>query len=201
MISIRFHGRGGQGVVTAAELLALAAFHEGKFAQAFPSFGSERTGAPVMAFCRLDERPIRLREPVLAPEIVVIQDPTLLHAVPVFQGLAPDGHVLINTSRSLAELGLEPWAAARPAGRTVTVAATEIARTQLGKPLPNVALLGALAGVCGLVTLASIGRALRERFPGELAEQNLAAAVAAFEQVGGLVGRRAADRSPARVPC
>ena len=106
MLQIRIHGRGGQGVVTAAEMLSIAAFEQGRHAQAFPSFGSERTGAPVVAFCRIDDREIRLREPVLAPDVLIVQDPTLLHQVDVFQGLQPDGYVLINSKRSFDELGL-----------------------------------------------------------------------------------------------
>jgi len=106
MFQIRIHGRGGQGVVTAAEMLSIAAFREGKYAQAFPSFGSERTGAPVVAFCRIDESEIRLREPVMQPDALIIQDPTLLHQVEVFAGLAPGGTILINTTRSFEKLGL-----------------------------------------------------------------------------------------------
>lgn len=202
MISLRFHGRGGQGVVTAAELLAAAAFHEGKHAQALPSFGSERTGAPVMSFCRVDGAAIRLREPVVAPDVVVIQDPTLLHAVEVFQGLAPDGYVLINTGRTLDELGLRAWADARPRGHIVTVAATEIAREHLGKPLPNVALLGALAALTGVVGLPAVERAVRERFPGPLAERNLKAAAQAHARVGvGGGARPASVGEEARATC
>src|SRR6185437_11219982 len=99
MFQVRIHGRGGQGVVTAAELLSIAAFRQGKHAQAFPSFGSERTGAPVVAYCRIDEKEIRVREPILAPDALIIQDPTLLHQVDLFSGLVPNGYVLINTSR------------------------------------------------------------------------------------------------------
>ena len=106
MLQIRIHGRGGQGVVSAAEIISVAAFREGKHAQAFPSFGSERMGAPVMAFCRIDDREIRLREPILEPDVLIVQDPTLLHQVDVFQGLKPDGYVLINSRRSFDELGL-----------------------------------------------------------------------------------------------
>ena len=106
MFQIRIHGRGGQGVVTGAEMLSIAAFEQGRHAQAFPSFGSERTGAPVVAFCRIDEREIRLREPVMAPDALIVQDPTLLHQVDVFQGLQPDGYVLINSVRSFDELGV-----------------------------------------------------------------------------------------------
>ena len=101
MFQVRIHGRGGQGVVSAAEMLSVAAFLEGKHAQAFPSFGSERMGAPVMAFCRIDDREIRLREPVLAPDALIIQDPTLLYQVDLFSGLAQGGYVLINSTRSV----------------------------------------------------------------------------------------------------
>src|SRR5678815_5364880 len=106
MFQVRIHGRGGQGVVSTAEILSVAGFIDGKHAQAFPSFGSERMGAPVMAFCRIDDRPIRLREPVLAPDALIVQDCTLLHQVDLFTGLRPGGVVLLNSSRTLAELGL-----------------------------------------------------------------------------------------------
>src|SRR5512133_1101190 len=107
MLEIRIHGRGGQGVVTAAEMLSVAAFGEGRHAQAFPTFGSERTGAPVVAFCRIDERAIRLREPITEPDAVIVQDPTLLHQVNLFAGLRPDGYLLVNTSHTLEQLGLD----------------------------------------------------------------------------------------------
>ena len=106
MFAVRIHGRGGQGAVTAAELLSVAAFDEGRHAQAFPTFGSERTGAPVVAFCRIDDRPIRLREPITDPDAVIVQDPTLLHQVDVFGGLADDGFVRHQHASSFEELGL-----------------------------------------------------------------------------------------------
>ena len=106
MFQVRIHGRGGQGVVTAAELLSVAAFLEGREAQAFPTFGSERTGAPVVAFCRMDDKPIRVREPITEPDAVIVQDPTLVHQVDLFAGLDESGYLLINTSRALADLGL-----------------------------------------------------------------------------------------------
>jgi pyruvate ferredoxin oxidoreductase gamma subunit len=105
MFQVRIHGRGGQGVVTAAELLSVAAFEEGSYAQAFPTFGSERTGAPVVAFCRIDAKPIRLREPIVDPDALVVQDPTLVHQVDLFGGLGSDGFILINTTRTVSELG------------------------------------------------------------------------------------------------
>ena len=171
MYQVRIHGRGGQGVVTAAELLSVAAFLEGRHAQAFPSFGSERTGAPVVAFCRIDDRPIRLREPILAPDALIVQDPTLLDQVDVFAGLRPNGLVLLNSSR------------AHPDDHVTTVPATALAREHLGRPLPNAALLGAFAGLCDLVTLDAVAAAIRERFAPGPAEANVAAATAAFALV------------------
>ena len=149
MLQIRIHGRGGQGVVTAAEMLSIAAFEQGRHAQAFPSFGSERTGAPVVAFCRIDDREIRLREPIMAPDVLIVQDPTLLQQVDVFQGLKPEGYVLINTTRSFDELGLAEISARFCHERLVTVPATDIALRLLGRPLPLLPWLG--FGGLGLV--------------------------------------------------
>jgi pyruvate ferredoxin oxidoreductase gamma subunit len=183
MFQVRIHGRGGQGVVTAAELLSVAAFDEGRHAQAFPTFGSERTGAPVVAFCRFDDRPIRLREPIVAPDAIIVQDPTLLHQVDVFGGLGPEGFLLVNTSRSLEELGLEDVVLRLRAERQTTVPATEIARRHLGRPLPNAALLGAFAALTRTISLDAIARALRERFPGAVGEANASAAADAYDAV------------------
>jgi pyruvate ferredoxin oxidoreductase gamma subunit len=180
MFQIRIHGRGGQGVVTAAELLSVAGFREGRHAQAFPSFGSERTGAPVVAFCRLDTRPIRLREPILAPDALIIQDPTLLHQVDVFGGLTRDGYILINTSRSFAELGLEEFATGFRHERLCTVPATEIALKHVGRPLPNAALLGGFAALAQQISLEAVSAAIREKFPTKVAEANIAAAAESF---------------------
>ena len=137
MFQVRFHGRGGQGVVTAAELLASAAFREDRYAQAFPSFGSERMGAPVMSFCRIDDKPIRTREPVTEPDALLIQDPTLLHQADLFDGLRPDGYVLVNSSRGFDELGLAEFAAQHESHRLLTVPATSLAIANLGRPLPG----------------------------------------------------------------
>ncbi len=183
MFEVRLHGRGGQGVVTAAELLSVAAFLEGRHAQAFPTFGSERTGAPVTAFCRIDDEEIRVREPVSEPDAVIVQDPTLLHQVDVFGGLRPDGYVLINSSRSIDELGLAELAERVCRERMVTVPATEIARELLGRPMPNAALLGGLAALSGLITLDSVAAAIRGRFPGATGEGNVAAARRAHDEV------------------
>jgi pyruvate ferredoxin oxidoreductase gamma subunit len=183
MFQVRIHGRGGQGVVTAAELLSLAAFAEGRHAQAFPSFGSERTGAPVVAFCRIDGRPIRTREPVAEPDALIVQDPTLLHQVDVFGGLRPDGYVLVNSRRDLDELGLAEWTRAFRRERLLTVPAWDICRRHVGQPRPNAALLGGLAALTGVVSLDAVCQAIRTRFEGELGERNCAAASACHEHV------------------
>ncbi len=181
MFQVRIHGRGGQGVVTAAELLSVAAFLEGREAQAFPTFGSERTGAPVVAFCRMDDKPIRVREPITEPDAVIVQDPTLIHQVDLFAGLEDSGYLLLNTSRALADLGLGEYGERFGAGHCVTVPATDIARARLGRPLPNAALLGAFAALAGVISLDSVAAAIRERFSGSTGEQNVAAAEDAHE--------------------
>jgi pyruvate ferredoxin oxidoreductase gamma subunit len=178
MFQVRIHGRGGQGVVSAAEMLSVAAFREGKHAQAFPSFGSERTGAPVVAFCRIDDQEIRVREPILEPDALIIQDPTLLHQVDVFAGLGPGGTILINTARSFAELGLQDFIGKFKAR---AVPATELAMKHVGRPVPNAALLGAFAAFCGQISLESVAAAIGEKFAGKVAAANVAAARAAYE--------------------
>jgi pyruvate ferredoxin oxidoreductase gamma subunit len=183
VFEVRIHGRGGQGVVTAAELLSVAAFDEGWHAQAFPSFGSERTGAPVVSFCRFSQRPIRTREPIADPDAVIVQDPTLLHQVDLFAGLDRAGYVLINSSRDIEELGLGDLAAELEPRRLLAVPATALAREHLGRPLPNAALLGGFAGQTGRLRLDSVLAAIRERFPGESGERNAAAAQACFRYV------------------
>jgi pyruvate ferredoxin oxidoreductase gamma subunit len=178
--------------VTAAELLSVAAFDEGRHAQAFPTFGSERTGAPVVAFCRIDDRPIRLREPVTDPDAVIVQDPTLLHQVNLFAGLEPGGYLLVNTSRPLVDLGLDELVLRLSPTRAITVPATEMAREHLGRPLPNAALLGAFAALTGQVSLTAVRKAIRDRFAGAVGEGNARAAEAAHEHVLGSL-RRSAD--------
>jgi pyruvate ferredoxin oxidoreductase gamma subunit len=183
MFQVRIHGRGGQGVVTAAEMLSVAAFVEGRHAQAFPSFGSERTGAPLVAFCRIDDREIRTREPIAHPDALIIQDPTLLHAVDVFSGLKRDGYILLNSSRSFDELGLGDFVSEFQPERVLTLPATDLALTHVGKPVPNAVLLGGFAALSGVVSLASVCSAIGDRFEMAVAERNIAAAQAAFELV------------------
>jgi pyruvate ferredoxin oxidoreductase gamma subunit len=185
LFQVRIHGRGGQGVVTASELLSVAAFDEGRHAQAFPTFGSERTGAPVVSFCRIDDHEIRSREPVSRPDAVIIQDPTLLHQVDLFGGLGSDGYILLNSERGFDELGMGEFIGGFRPERVRTMPATQIAREHLGRPLPNSVLLGGFAGLCDVVSLESVNEALRERFPGKLGDMNTAAATAACEFVQG----------------
>jgi pyruvate ferredoxin oxidoreductase gamma subunit len=158
-------------------------FSENRHAQAFPSFGSERTGAPVVAFCRIDDRPIRLREPIMAPDALIIQDPTLLHQVDVFGGLVPDGYVLINSTRSFDELGLSEFLARFRRERLFTVPATELALKHIGRPVPNAALLAGFAAASGRISLESVNAAIRDRFPPKIADANVAAATEAFDCV------------------
>ena len=188
MFQVRIHGRGGQGVVTAAELLAQAAFDENRHAQAFPSFGSERTGAPVVAFARIADSEIRVREPVMTPDAIIVQDETLLHAIDVFNGLLPTGYVLINSTRSLSELGLD--ALPNPHGRFMTVPATQLALEHLGRPVPNAVLLGAFAALTQVVSIESVNKAISHRFSSKLATGNMAAASAAYEFVQAKMGEQ-----------
>ena len=169
--------------MTAAELLSVAAFLEGRHAQAFPSFGSERSGAPVVAFCRIDDREIRVRDPVSEPDALVIQDPTLLHQVNVFSGLSPDGYILINSASSFGALGLGDFIRGFRPGRVLTLPAGELARKHLGRPIPNAVLIGGFAALSGLLSLDSVEAAIGEKFPGKLGAGNAAAARAAFELV------------------
>jgi pyruvate ferredoxin oxidoreductase gamma subunit len=191
VFQVRIHGRGGQGVVTAAEMLSVAAFDEGREAQAFPSFGSERMGAPVVAFCRIDDRPIRLREPVADPDALIVQDATLLHQVDLFAGLRPDGWVLINSPRSFDGLGVGALTERFRHDRLLTVPATELALRHIGRPIPNTVLLGGFCAATGLISLESLARAVAERFTGDLAERNIAAAREAHAWVTSEMGELA----------
>jgi pyruvate ferredoxin oxidoreductase gamma subunit len=183
VFQIRIHGRGGQGVVSGAEMLSVAAFLEGRHAQAFPSFGSERTGAPVMAFCRIDDKAIRLREPVLQPDALIVQDCTLLHQVDLFSGLVAGGLALLNSTRSPAELGLAELAGGAKRYRFVTLAATELAMKHIGRPVPNAALLAGFAAATGQIRIESVISAITEKFPRAVAEKNVAVAYEAYAVV------------------
>lgn len=180
MIEVRFHGRGGQGAVVASEILATAFFLEDKFVQAFPAFGVERRGAPVMAFLRSDTQPIRRRCQIYTPDAVIVLDPTLVNVVDVTAGLKPNGLILVHTERSPEEFA--QWRGFRVA----TVPAGEIAAAhQLGtrtNPIVNTAILGAFASATGWVRLESVLAAIAERIPTR-PENNQKAAREAFERV------------------
>jgi pyruvate ferredoxin oxidoreductase gamma subunit len=178
LVEIRWHGRGGQGAVTSTELLARAAINEGKYAQAFPSFGPERRGAPVMAFDRIDPaKPIRVRADITEPDVVVVLDPTLLAIVNVASGLKDDGVLIINTSKSIedfeAEFGTR-W-------QMASVDATRIARELLGVPIVNTTMLGALLRATEVVKMESLVEPLKQRFE-RLAERNINAMKRAYEE-------------------
>lgn len=159
MYQIRIHGRGGQGVVTAAELIAIAAFKEGRFAQAFPAFGVERTGAPIESFARIDERAIRTREQVNNPDLIIVQDPTLIGTVDLLRGCNEKTIAIINTSKKKEEITLN-----LPKENIFVVDATKIALECLGKNIVNTTILGAFGKDSHLVSLNSLKEAIQEKF-------------------------------------
>ncbi len=175
MKEVRIHGRGGQGSVTAAELLAIAAFEDGKFSQAFPFFGVERRGAPVTAFARLSDKKIRLRSQVYEPDYVLVQDATLISAVDVAAGLKPGGIVIVNSEKSAENVGLDAGIDVR------TIDATGLALEIIGRPIVNTTLLGAFAGATGEISIDSIKRSVVARFPGKIGEVNVQAAEKAYQ--------------------
>lgn len=176
---IRIHGRGGQGVVTAAELLAVAAFEDGKYAQAFPSFGSERMGAPVQSFVRIAERKVRARNQILYPDYLIIQDATLIGAIDVTKGLKLNGMVIVDTDKKPEELKLNTKA------KVVTLPASRIALEILGRPIQNTTLIGAFAGATGLISVEAIKNSVKHRFPGEIGEKNAKAIQTAYDLMKG----------------
>jgi pyruvate ferredoxin oxidoreductase gamma subunit len=178
MIEVRIHGRGGQGVVAAAELLAIAASLEGRHAQALPSFGTERVDGEVVAFCRIDGDEVHTQEPVMRPDALIIEDPTLLEQSAVLDGLREDGYLLINSGQLIDGLRL-PVLALSPE-RAITVPATEIAQKFAGRPVPNAALIGGFAALSGVVSLDSVLTAIQQRFGGPVGKANAAAAMATF---------------------
>ncbi|PJA26430.1 MAG: pyruvate ferredoxin oxidoreductase [candidate division Zixibacteria bacterium CG_4_9_14_3_um_filter_46_8] len=179
MKEIRIHGRGGQGAVTAAVLLADAAFNDGLYSQAFPSFGSERMGAPVQSFVRVDNDIIRRRDQVYTPDYLIIQDYTLLSAINVLYGLKEDGLCLIDSEKTPEEFDLDTKA------KVVTVPATRIAREVIGRPIQNTTLVGALAGATGLISVEAIKNSVKNRFPGAIGEKNAEAVQVAYDMLKG----------------
>jgi len=179
LFEIRWHGRGGQGAVTSAEMLAQAAISEGKYAQAFPSFGPERRGAPVQAFNRIDSKePVRIRVDITEPDCVVVLDPGLLAKVKVTSGLKEGGWVVINTRKTAAEIKNE-FNIKHP---VATINAGKIAREVLGVNIVNTTMLGAVVKVTGVIDKKSAYAPLEKRF-GKLGDRNIKAMETAFEQV------------------
>ena len=183
MFQIRIHGRGGQGAVSAAQIISVAAFYQDKYSMAFPSFGSERAGAPVTAYVRIDDHDIELREPVLDPDFLIVQDSTLFRGVDVFSGLKPDGRLLINSTRSAEELGVGDAVRDLPLGHVVSLPATELALKHIRRPKPNIVLMGGFAAMTGMLELDAMDKAIMDKFPGQLGEANVRAARAAYETV------------------
>ncbi|MEJ2717332.1 MAG: 2-oxoacid:acceptor oxidoreductase family protein [Deltaproteobacteria bacterium] len=181
MKEIRIHGRGGQGSLVLAQFMAIAALEDGKFGQAFPYLGGggERKGKAIEAFCRLSDRPIRVRCKVDEPDYVIVQDATIIGEAAVTEGLKGSGLVLVNTDRTIADLGLDG------AYRLATFSAEELARRILGRPIMNTALLGAFAAVTGELSLAAVLQAVRKKFPGELGEKNCQVVEESFKRLAG----------------
>lgn len=182
-VEIRWHGRGGQGIVTANEILAGAALREGKFIKAFPEFGPERMGAPIRAFARISNRPITVHSQVYYPDYVVVVDSTLVGQIDVAEGLKGGGAIIANYPETPDKLR-------SIIGREVevhTVNATKIALEEIGKPLTNTAMLGALAKISGVVSLASITGELEKKFAGkfpkEVTAKNVKSIERAYEEV------------------
>ena len=178
MLEIRWHGRGGQGAVTSVEMLALAAIGEGKYAQGFPSFGPERRGAPVAAFTRIDDKRIKVRSAIYNPDVVVVLDSSLVNLVNVTEGLKSDGTLVVNTTKSPEELKKE----LNFQGKVATIDASRIAWEELGVPITNTTMLGALIKAVRLVKLDSAKAPMEHRF-GRIANKNLAALNRAYEEV------------------
>ena len=179
MRELRIHGRGGQGSVTAAELIAVAAFEGGVFSQAFPAFGVERRGAPVQAFVRFDNKMIRKRSQVYEPDYIIVQDSTLIKDVNVFLGVKQGGIVIVNTAEKKPAFPV-------PAGvKLILIDATTIALKALGIPNTNTTLMGAFAAASGEIKFEALENALKHRFPGELATKNIDAAKIAFDTIKG----------------
>jgi pyruvate ferredoxin oxidoreductase gamma subunit len=184
-VEIRWHGRGGQGTVTAAKVLADACLSTGKNVQAFPEYGPERAGAPLRAYNRISDRELRLHCPVLNPNIVIVADPTLLDSIDVLEGAPDDAVLLVNTSKSPEEI--RGKTAARPGQKVVAVDATKISLETIGRNLPNACMLGALAKVTGIVSLETLLEDIKASFGSKFSQKiitgNLEAARRGYEEV------------------
>ncbi|PKN76582.1 MAG: pyruvate synthase [Deltaproteobacteria bacterium HGW-Deltaproteobacteria-10] len=178
MIEVRWHGRGGQGAVTSVELLAQAAIGVGKYAQGFPSFGPERRGAPVAAFSRIDDQKIKSRSGIYKPDVVIVLDASLIGLVNVTDGLKPDGILIVNTTKDPNDVKKE----VNFSGIVATVDGTGIARKEMGVPIANTTMIGALIKMTGFMGLADLKESVEHRF-GRIAQKNLMAMKRAYEEI------------------
>ncbi len=190
MIEIRLHGRGGQGAVTASRIIATAAYEEGKYSQAIPMYGTERRGAPLTAFVRIDDVRVRERELVHNPEISIVLDPLIAKQQAVVDSLKPGGLVLLNTAYPPEEVKIGGDF------KVATVDATTIALETLGRPITNTAILGAFAKVTGLLKVESLEKAIKKYFPGRLGDMNIAAVKRSYEEVKGPIQAVVKDAPP-----
>ena len=179
IVEVRWHGRGGQGSWTASEVLARTAIYEGKYIQSFPEFGPERMGAPVKAYTRISDEPIRLHCAVYSPQVAAVMDPTLLATVPVTKGLGETGILIVNTPKEPKTIKEELKMAK---GNVWTVSATDIAMRILGRSITNTAMLGVVARATGIVKMESIEKAVKGRFPSPLAEKNIGVIKEAYKE-------------------
>lgn len=186
MIEIRFHGRGGQGAVTSAEIVATSAIKGGKYAQAFPSFGPERRGAPVVAFARIADEKILNRSAIINPDVVVVLDPALIKIINVTQGLKRDGHLILNSSKNPEEI----TKTIRYEGKLSIVNATEISLKIIGLPITNMVMLGGFVKVTGIIDPIYIEEAIESKFPPSIAEKNVKAFKTAISQTKTYTVRR-----------
>mgnify|MGYP000203283351 FL=1 len=180
LIEIRWHGRGGQGVWTASNILAMAAMLEGKHVQSFPTFGPERSGAPLMAFTRISDEPIEIHSMIYEPDIVVVLDPTLLGSVNVIEGLKKNGKIVINFEGRKEDV-YRGLSVKEGEYKVYTVPATKIAIEILGRAITNTAMIGALLKAEPIVSIENVEKAVKERFRGKLAEQNIQLIRRAYE--------------------
>ena len=187
MIEVRIHGRGGQGNVVAAYLLATAAIAEGLHAQAFPAFGAERRGAPVVAFVRLNDKKIRRRCQVATPDFLIIQDEALFHVPGITDGLKAGGSILLNTTHDSDAF------TAVSEGNIVTLPATQLAHEHLGRPVPNTALLSAFLKLTDLLPQAALVQALQQRFKDNILEKNIALINPAAQMIPANAWKEVAD--------
>lgn len=181
MHEVRFHGRAGQGILTASRLFAQAAIMDGKYAQAFPDFGPERLGSPVAAFARIDDQPIEIRSQIYTPTAVAVFEDSLLATVPVTRGLVPEGRFVVNTTD--AEASVVKKMIAESKASAYVVDASRIARELIGTPTVSTIMLGALASASACLSIDALESAVKQRFHGNMGEVNAKMVRMGFKEV------------------